>query len=94
MMIICVISLFVVIMTFLFFRVLSVSGKVVSASYVDGVLTVHYNDGTRDKYKGSCTVWYSYPYMRRCGTSEEMWLCNIWKYVSEHGNPYPTAHKK
>ena len=58
------------------------------------VMTVTYDDGTQDKYHGSCTVWYKMPLMERCGTSKESTLCNIWTYIQKFGNNYPDAHKK
>lgn len=31
------------------------------------------------KYRGSCTVWYTYPACNRCNLSEEMFLTRVWR---------------
>ena len=58
------------------------------------VMTITHSDGNVNQYKGSCTVWYKLPYMKRCGTSTEYRLCEIIEYINHHGNPFPTAHDK
>lgn len=68
--------------------------SMVSATYSGGIMTIDYDNGKSKQYSGSCTVWHTYPMMQRCGTFKEGELCDIWKYVKTHGNPYPTAHLK
>jgi hypothetical protein len=68
--------------------------KIVNATYFKDVLTIKYDDDTIREYSGSCTVWHHYPMMERCSTFREGELCDIWKYIQAHGNPYPTAHEK
>ena len=65
----------------------------VSAYYDRPVMSLKYSDGSIRKYKGSGTVWYSYPMMKRCGTNQEYFLTQVKEYIDTHGNPYPTAHK-
>lgn len=31
------------------------------------------------RYRGGCTVWFSYPEGKRQGTGTEIWLSNIWE---------------
>jgi hypothetical protein len=62
------------------------------AEYTKDIMTVTYNDNTVKQYKGDCTVWHTYPMMERCNTNSESKLSDIWSYIKEHGNPYPTAH--
>jgi len=57
-----------------------------------GLLKTQWSNGVERTFKGSCAVWRKYPMMERCSTSLESRLCNIWEYIVEHGNPYPTAH--
>ncbi len=66
---------------------------IVSAEYKDGVMKVVWEDGSSAAYKGSCTVWHKMPYMRRCGTATEGWLCDLWKYNKQWDGAYPNAHK-
>lgn len=77
-------------------HVKTLSPQTVHASYdhQTKIMTVTYNDGSTKQFKGSSTVWHEYPMMRSCGTSADMWLYNIFAYIEEHGNPYPTAHLK
>lgn len=65
-----------------------------SATYSGELMTIKYDNGKSKQYSGSCTVWHTYPMMQRCGTFKEGELCDIWKYIKTHGNPYPTAHLK
>ena len=67
--------------------------KVESAFIENEVLTVVYEDGSFDKYVGSCTVWHSYPLMNRCSTNTEKMLFDIWTYIKKFGNNYPDAHE-
>lgn len=48
--------------------------------YRNGVMTVIYPNGKKDKFKGESTVWYKLPEMKRCGTFTERWLSE--KYQS------------
>jgi hypothetical protein len=66
---------------------------IVSADYKDGVMTIEYENQKVEQYSGDCTVWYKMPYMKRCGTSTESWLCELWKYNRTWGGPYPNAHE-
>lgn len=66
----------------------------IKAEKNDGILELHYKSGRIKRYTGYCTVWYTYPYMQRCGTFTEADLSDIDEYIKCHGNPYPTAHKK
>ena len=70
--------------------------KVTDAIYQEEtqILWVKWSNGLEQHFKGSCTVWYTYPMMNRCSTSIESELCDLWSYIKEHGNPYPTAHIK
>jgi hypothetical protein len=70
--------------------------KITDAIYEEKiqVLWVKWSTGNEQHFKGSCTVWHSYPMMKRMPTSTESELCDIWEYIKEHGNPYPTAHLK
>lgn len=63
------------------------------AKYEGETMTVIWNDGTTDKFSGSCTVWYKEPLMKRCSTSTEGMLCDLWKYNQKWKGPYPDAHK-
>lgn len=69
---------------------------VVKATYDEKTetMTVTWSDGDTEQYEGSGTVWYKMPYMRRCGTSGESMLCELWTYFRRYGNDYPTAHEK
>lgn len=58
------------------------------------ILTLTFKSGVVNQYKGDCTVWHTYPMMKRCDTNMEIFLSEIWEYIEEHGNPYPTAHKE
>jgi hypothetical protein len=31
------------------------------------------------RYRGSCTVWFSFPDAQRASSSMEVWLCGVWK---------------
>ena len=66
--------------------------KIVKATYIGEIMTIEYDNGTTKKYKGSCIVWQYYPSMVRCSTMKEGDLLDIWSYIKEHGNDYPTAH--
>jgi hypothetical protein len=68
--------------------------KLLKATYKDEILSLWYSDRTKEHYKGDCTVWHEYPMMKRCSTSQEYYLHNIWEYIETHGNPYPRAHKE
>lgn len=70
--------------------------KVTDAIYDDKtqILWVKWNNGEELHFKGSCTVWRTYPMMGGLSTSMESELCDLWSYIKEHGNPYPTAHLK
>ena len=59
----------------------------------DYKITYHYDDGSKEEFIGDCTVWKSYPMMTMCGTFKEVELHEVWSYVKEHGNPFPTAHE-
>ena len=74
-------------------RLYFVSNRVISAEYKGGVMTVKYEQGQQEQYEGSCTVWHKLPYMKRCGTLKEGWLCDLWKYNKKWGGAYPDAHK-
>lgn len=76
-------------------RRLFTGDKVTSASYdpKTQLMSVTFEDEYTKIYEGDVTVWYEYPMMTRCSTGTEWMLCNLWKYWSQHGNPYPTAHK-
>lgn len=63
------------------------------AGQTSTIIEVKWSDGTFSQYKGSGTVWRSYPMMKRCGTHMDRVLTDINKYLQEHGNPYPTAHE-
>ena len=65
---------------------------VVSATYINNILTVKYSDGSSFEYEGSCTVWHTYPMFNKCGTLKDGELYQIWKYIKHHGNPYQNAH--
>lgn len=65
-----------------------------SAEYKDEVMTLTYSDKSQVQYKGSSTVWHKMPLMKRCHTSTEQLLSEIYTYIQHYGNPYPTAHKK
>lgn len=67
---------------------------IVEANYKTDILTVKWSDGMVRQYCGSSTVWYSYPYMQRCVSGKERELCDLYKYIQKHGNPYPFAHIK
>lgn len=72
-------------------------GKEILMAFYDRrtqVMTIHYTNKTSEEYKGSGTVWYLLPLMKRCETFEEGMLCEIWEYILEWGNPYPMAHQK
>lgn len=56
-------------------------------------MSITYKSGRVAKFKGSGTVWYSYPMMERCHTRFEARLVDIKRYITEHGNPYPIAHE-
>jgi hypothetical protein len=70
------------------------SNPVIFAEYKQGIMTVNYKDGKVDQFQGDCTVWYKLPYMKRCGTLKEGFLCELWKYNKKWGGAYPDAHKK
>ena len=36
---------------------------------------------TKKKYRGGCTVWYSYPNGNRCSTPTESWLSDVWTKI-------------
>jgi hypothetical protein len=67
--------------------------KVVKATYKKDTLTIFYKNGTKERYKGECTVWHALPYMKSCDTILDGKLYEIWKYIQNYGNPYPLAHK-
>lgn len=68
--------------------------KLVKATYVDGIMTLEYDNGEIKQYEGSVTVWHKLPLMERCNTDKEFELCQYWKYIKHWGNDYPTAHLK
>ncbi len=74
----------------------TIHNPIVEATYdhKKEVMTVKYHNGQISQYQGSSTVWHSYPMMHRIGTLGEGRLCDIYKYIKIHGNPYPTAHDK
>ena len=74
----------------------NVNGSVIKATYSEDneIMTLYYSDNYIEEYKGSCTVWSKLPFMQRPGTLNESFLCSVWKYIKEYGNPYPTAHKR
>ena len=55
-----------------------VTRKIVSSEYVDEIMTISYDDGSRDKYIGSSTVWHKLPDFKRCGTMTESWLADLY----------------
>lgn len=65
---------------------------IVKATYDNRIMTIEYYNGQTMQYEGTCTVWHSYPMMKRAGTLKEGELCDIWAYIKRHGNPYPDAH--
>lgn len=67
--------------------------RVVKAAYENDVMTVEYDNGTIEQYNGSCTVWHKMPMMKRCSTSKEAWLSEMWEYIERHGNSYPNSHE-
>lgn len=69
--------------------------EIIGATYDDrGVLTVDFDNGEMAMFKGRSTVWHHWPYMERCSSQKETYLCDLWEYIRCHGNPYPTAHLK
>lgn len=70
-----------------------VFARIVTAEYFADILTLTYSDGRVIRYKGSYTVWYRLPAMKRCSTGKEGELSDICGYIKFWGNPYPTAHK-
>lgn len=57
-------------------------------------LTIKYKNSDKEEYIGSVTVWYKAPLMKRCITSKECELSEIYQYIQHYGNPYPKAHEK
>ena len=55
--------------------------RVVLKNYTDGVMTIQYESGRVDKYKGKWTIWHKLPNMKRCGTMKESWLCDLWMHI-------------
>ena len=70
-----------------------VSNTIVSAEYIDDIMVVKYKRGNIEHYNGSCTVWHKLPFMKRCNSSTESWLCDLWTYNRKWNGPYPNAHK-
>jgi len=66
---------------------------VIFAEYVGDIMTVRYSDGSESKFKGSISVWHEMPYMNRCGTYKEVWLCQLYEYCKHWKGTYPDAHK-
>lgn len=88
---ILVIILFVfIVLAILFYP----TARVLQATYENGIMTIVYSSGTVKKYKGSVTVWHELPYMQRPGTFKEHELSELYQYIKEYGNPYPTDHTK
>jgi hypothetical protein len=59
------------------------------------ILTLYYEGDTKYQFKISETglSWKEYPMMNSIPfSSEEQRLSDIYDYIKEHGNPYPTAH--
>ena len=77
-----------------FFKMEDPSKEVESATYDNGVMKVKYKDKLWVDYQGSGTVWHELPLMRRCPTTLEMGLADIFTYIKKWGNPYPSAHIK
>ena len=73
-------------------KALFISNHVVSAEYKSGIMTVTHKNGEIELFKGSCTVWHKLPYMTRCNTPTESWLCEMWHYNKEWGGAWPNAH--
>lgn len=67
--------------------------SVVTAEYRNHTMAIEWDDGTKTEYHGSCTVWYELPLMKRCDTSTEGLLCEMWEYNKKWGGPYPKAHR-
>ena len=42
-------------------------------------MILKFSNGTQ--YIGSCTVWYTYPEFRRCGTLTESWLSEVYTKI-------------
>lgn len=59
-------------------KVVSATMEKVQGTY-DYLITIKYESGKVNQYRGDCTVWHSYPDGRRCGTMTESWLCDIWQ---------------
>jgi hypothetical protein len=70
--------------------------RIISAEYngANEIMTIKYSDGDIEKYSGNCTVWHKLPYMKRCDSDIERWLCDLWSYNQQWGGAYPDAHKK
>ena len=62
--------------------------------YIHIMYTPYKNEKPRIRtFKGSGTVWKELPFMKRCPTSQEIFLTEIAAYVEENGNPWPSAHR-
>lgn len=45
-----------------------------------------FGEGPRTvRFLGSCTVWWHYPDLTRCGTLTECWLADVWKRIVTGG---------
>lgn len=67
---------------------------VVKAEYKNDIMSLEYSNGAVLKYKGSGTVWYCLPYLKRCSTATESYLSEYYTYIQYWGNTYPNAHKE
>lgn len=76
-----------------FFKSIFATPTSATYDHTKQIMIVTYSDNNIYSFKGSGTVWHTYPMMRRCGTVAEIELSEIWEYINEHGNPYPTAHQ-
>lgn len=70
------------------------NNEILSAEYdfKTELMTIKYRGGLVVQYFGSCTVWHKYPMTKRCATSTEAWLCDLYEYNKQWNGPYPTAH--
>ena len=62
--------------------------KIVSYWYNTGnkTLTIDYSDGSKEQYVWECTVWNKLPSFKRCSTSTESWLCDLYTELKYHEN--------
>lgn len=58
------------------------------------ILTVRTGDDETEYQHLGGTEWVELPMMRACSANKTLQLIDIVRYISTHGNPYPTAHLK